>query len=103
MQMDEELLARGGPLRLTATIFGRVQGVSFRYYTLIEARRLGIAGWVQNEPGGTVRVLAEGPRADLEKLLDFLRHGPRGARVERVEEAWSPANLKFDSFEVRYG
>jgi acylphosphatase len=102
MQMEEGLLDRGDPLRLTATVSGRVQGVSFRYYTLMEARRLKVGGWVRNEPGGTVRVVGEGPRADLEKLLEFLRRGPRAARVGKVEVGWSPASLEFDSFEVRY-
>ena len=48
--------------RLDATVRGRVQGVGFRYMVLEEAHRLGLAGWVANEPDGSVRCVAEGTR-----------------------------------------
>lgn len=54
--------------RLELVVRGRVQGVYFRASTRDEARRLGLTGWVRNEPDGSVRVLAEGPRAALEAL-----------------------------------
>ncbi len=65
--------------RLHAKVTGRVQGVSFRYYTTQQALALGLSGWVMNLPDGrTVEVIAEGPRKDLQALLDWLRHGPSG-------------------------
>ena len=64
---------------------GSVQGVGFRYEAQREAERLGVLGWVRNEDDGTVRVHAEGPRAAVDSLLDFLRQGPRGAAVAEVE------------------
>ena len=42
---------------------GRVQGVGFRYATVSEARRLGLAGWARNAPDGSVEILAEGDPA----------------------------------------
>jgi acylphosphatase len=74
---------------LRATVHGRVQGVGFRIYVLIEARRLGLRGSVQNRPDGSVYVVAQGPRPALERLLSALRSGPPGARVERVATEWS--------------
>jgi acylphosphatase len=67
------------------TVTGRVQGVSFRYYTGVEAARLGVAGWVANEPDGTVAGHFEGEAAAVDALVDWCRTGPRLARVERVD------------------
>jgi acylphosphatase len=66
-------------------ISGRVQGVGFRYFTEASARREGILGWVRNTPDGCVEVVAEGDAEALERFERNLRHGPRGARVERVD------------------
>jgi acylphosphatase len=88
--------------RLEATVFGYVQGVYFRQTTQQEAQRLGIAGWVANEPGGTVRVVAEGPAQALEQLAGFLHVGPPAARVERVQINWLPATGEFNQFQVRW-
>jgi acylphosphatase len=88
--------------RLTATITGRVQGVSFRYYTRREATRLGVTGWVRNEADGSVRVVAEGSHDSVEKLLAFLERGSPSAQVRRVDAVWSAATSEFDRFEVRF-
>ena len=66
-------------------ISGRVQGVGFRYFTEATAAREGILGWVRNTPDGCVEVVAEGDAEALERFERSLRHGPRGARVERVD------------------
>ncbi len=87
--------------RLHAVVRGRVQGVSFRYYTQAEALRLGLTGWVRNQRDGTVEVTAEGPRATLEQLLTFLNRGPTAARVAAVTPAWSPATNEFRLFDIR--
>ncbi len=89
--------------RLEAVVHGRVQGVGFRMYVAETARDLGLAGWVANEPAGRLRCVAEGSPDDLQRLLDALRTGPRGAFVERVDEAWPPATGAFSRFEIRSG
>jgi acylphosphatase len=88
--------------RLTANITGRVQGVSFRYYTAREARRIGVSGWVKNEANGSVSVVAEGDQAALEELLEFLERGSPSALVYDVHANWSAASGEFDRFEVRF-
>lgn len=88
--------------RLDVTIRGRVQGVSFRYYTARRARDLGLTGYVRNKPDGTVEVVAEGQRARLEELLSFLRVGPRAAVVTEADHRWPAPTGGFDRFEVRY-
>lgn len=66
-------------------ISGRVQGVGFRYFAQATAAREGILGWVRNTSEGRVEVVAEGDAEALERFERSLWHGPRGARVERVD------------------
>ncbi len=68
-----------------AEIYGRVQGVAFRYYTRNNARRLGITGWAKNRPDGSVEVHAEGPPAAIDTFASWLREGPPAARVTRID------------------
>ncbi|MFH0751959.1 MAG: acylphosphatase [Chloroflexota bacterium] len=90
-----------GPVRLDATVVGRVQGVGFRWYVLDAAHRLELRGWVANEADGSVRCVAEGPRAALDALLRELATGPLGAGVERVVPRWGPAGGTLGPFEIR--
>jgi acylphosphatase len=66
-------------------VTGRVQGVSFRWYAASEARRLGLAGWVRNEPDGSVAAHLEGQADAVEEMVDWCRHGPPAARVHDVD------------------
>lgn len=92
-----------GVQRLEAEVVGRVQGVGFRYFVLGRAVRLGLNGWVRNlADDRRVSVVAEGPHARLEQLLEALRLGPPGSHVERVEVAWTNASGAFDGFSVRH-
>lgn len=87
--------------RLEASVYGQVQGVSFRMATRRVAQSLGLRGWVRNELDGSVHVVAEGDEAALRKLLAYLHEGPPAARVVRVEAAWRGATRSFSSFQVR--
>lgn len=88
--------------RLTAKIYGRVQGVFFRDTTRREAQRRDISGWVRNERDGSVRVVAEGSQEALSHLEQYLHRGPSSAQVERVESTWEDATGEFSGFRVRY-
>ena len=88
-------------MRLDATVGGRVQGVGFRWFVLDAACRLELRGWVANEADGSVRCVAEGPRAALDALLRELATGPLGAGVERVVPRWGPAGGTLGPFEIR--
>ena len=97
--MTEQMSAH---TRLHAIVHGRVQGVSFRYYTRRRASELGLVGYVRNMWAGTVEAVAEGPRPDVEELLAFLRVGPRAAFVTQVDTLWPTTTREFNRFEVRY-
>jgi acylphosphatase len=75
--------------RAHAVIHGRVQGVFFRGDMRDRARSLGVAGWVRNNPDGTVEAVLEGEDDQLELLLSWCRRGPAGARVDDVDVDWA--------------
>ena len=89
--------------RLVAGVNGRVQGVGFRWFVARSARRLGLTGWVANQPDGSLRVVAEGAAAELDRLAEQLRVGPSGAQVDRVDIERSQATGEFEGFEIRAG
>jgi len=66
-------------------VHGLVQGVFFRDSCRKEAQKAGVAGWVRNRPDGTVEALFEGSDDDVQRMLDWVRHGPTYAEVERVD------------------
>jgi acylphosphatase len=66
-------------------VTGRVQGVGFRWACEREAERLGVRGWVGNEPDESVAGHFEGDRDAVDELVEWCRSGPRGARVEGVD------------------
>ena len=88
--------------RLEAVVSGRVQGVSFRYYTQRKAMDLGVVGWVRNEPDGTVRTVAEGEDSALKSFREFLDVGPPYAEVTSVEEQWKEATGEFERFRITH-
>ena len=68
-------------VRVRAVVHGRVQGVFYRDSCRAQAQRLGVRGWVRNRPDGTVEVVAEGPRGQVDQLLAWCRAGPARATV----------------------
>jgi acylphosphatase len=66
-------------------VYGLVQGVSFRAYAAREARRLGLTGFVRNEPDGSVYLEAEGDEEAVRRFVAWCEHGPPEAHVQRME------------------
>jgi len=78
------------PARAHVVVRGRVQGVGFRYDTVLRARSLGLAGWVRNRSDGAVEAVFEGPRELVESIVEWCGRGPVGARVDEVEVRREP-------------
>ena len=76
--------------RARVVVRGRVQGVFFRAETRERARSFGLAGWVRNNPDGTVEAVFEGDRERVDSMLAWCRRGPSLARVDDVEIGWEP-------------
>ena len=82
-------------------IRGRVQGVSFRYYTMTEAKRLGVTGWVCNLWDGRVEAVAEGEEEHVQQLVEWCHRGPHSAVVDQVDWVWETPTSEFKIFSVR--
>ncbi len=88
--------------RIHVYISGRVQGVAFRWVTDDVARQLGVVGWVRNLRDGRVEVLAEAEEPTLKEFIEFLKRGPRHAKVTDIDIEWLEATGEFKRFDVRY-
>ncbi len=88
--------------QLRAKVYGLVQGVGFRAFTIREARRLGLTGWVKNLPDGTVEVLAQGPQSALENLVYALKRGPTTAKVQKVQTYFEDTEATLADFSIRW-
>ena len=82
-------------------IYGRVQGVGFRYSATNQARALGLKGWVENRPDGSVRSVIQGGRQDCLKYLEWCRRGSGYSWVEKVDVREMEPEL-LTSFRVKY-
>jgi acylphosphatase len=71
-------------IRRRVIVSGRVQGVFFRARCRDAARSAGVAGWVSNEPDGTVHAVFEGEPDAVDALVAWCRHGPADAVVTDV-------------------
>ena len=87
--------------RLHARVFGRVQGVGFRYFVMTAATEFGLKGWVRNRRDGSVEVLAEGELDQLKNLTRVLKRGSRSSAVTEVKTEIQTATGEFSSFFVR--
>jgi acylphosphatase len=85
-------------IRRRVVIHGHVQGVFFRDTARRKAGERGVTGWVRNCADGTVEAVFEGDPDSVTALVEWCRHGPRGADVSRVEVADEPAEglVRFD-------
>jgi len=86
-----------------AVVYGRVQGVFFRAFVSRRAIQLGLTGYVRNLPSEeAIEVHAEGERKQLEELISYLKIGPPGAKVEKVDTNWSEYTGSYSHFNIRY-
>lgn len=87
--------------RAAFRVYGRVQGVGFRWWTHRTAKRLGLTGSVRNLADGTVEVRVKGTDTAIQKLASSLQQGPASARVQRVErEPVEGKDIPRDDFRI---
>jgi acylphosphatase len=86
--------------RLVIKVSGRVQGVFYRASTRDMAERLGLKGFVRNEPDGAVYIEVEGDEAILAQFASWCTHGPELAKVDAINVNEVPL-VGFTKFEVR--
>ncbi len=88
--------------RAHVIISGTVQGVFFRSRTRQEATYHNVKGWVRNLFDGRVEAIFEGEEEAVNHMIEFSKHGPRGAVVSNIEIMWEDYVGNFDRFAIRY-
>lgn len=83
-------------------VFGKVQGVFFRYSTKQKADALGIKGFTRNMPDNSVEIIAQGNEESLNKFIEWLKQGPELAIVEKIDVSYETSQENFNDFSVRY-
>jgi acylphosphatase len=86
---------------VSVKVTGRVQGVAFRWYAVQEAERLGVRGWIRNEPDESVAGHFEGPADAVDALVGWCAHGPSYASVRHVAVT-DARPLDVAGFTIRY-
>jgi len=95
--------------QIRAYVKGEVIGVGFRAWTKIQAKMLGVCGWVRNvydRPevfgvDGGVEVVAQGEEEKINQFVELLKQGPPIARVDEVEIINEDPKEIFHQFEIR--
>ncbi len=88
--------------RVSVKIYGRVQGVFFRANTKERAEKLGVKGWVKNNPDGSVSAVFEGPDKSVDKIVDSCKHGHDYAEVTNIEVNEELYKGEFKDFKIIY-
>ncbi|AUG52332.1 acylphosphatase [Thalassospira marina] len=100
-QTDPDPKTGNGDIAVLVRIEGRVQGVWFRAWTVEQARKRGLTGWVRNRADGTVEAVFCGAPSVVQSMLGAAQQGPDGARVDRLHEEAIPIVEEFSGFEKR--
>jgi len=100
--MNQKLTSGDESARAHVWVKGRVQGVGFRAYVEYIARQIGdLTGWVRNVGYDTVEAIAEGERDKVNRLIEAIKQGPRGARVDESKVEWETPTGEFTQFGVK--
>ena len=87
---------------LKAKVYGKVQGVWFRKYTLDSARDIGVVGMVKNLVDGTVLVNVSGKNENLRKFKKLLENGSTNSTVDKIDYSWEDLSIEYSTFEIEY-
>jgi len=88
---------------------GDVIGVGFRAWAKIQAKIIGVNGWVRNVfehpdkfgAGGGVEALFQGEDTKVEEIVEKIKDGPPVSRVDDVELYFQNPKEIFEGFEIR--
>lgn len=86
---------------LIIRVYGRVQGVGYRYFAQKHARKLGIKGFAENKIDGSVYMEVMGEDESLRKFIELLKEGPPLAIVEKIQYEETDKKLEYNNFEIK--
>lgn len=90
-------------VRYTVTFTGTVQGVGFRYTAKSIARRFNVVGWVRNEESGSVKCVAEGEPAELDRFVAAVQHAMHGyIHQTDIQKSAATGEFRMGDFSIRH-
>jgi acylphosphatase len=89
-------------VRAHVLISGKVQGVFFRAKVCEMAVKSDVKGWVRNLEEDEVETVFEGEKEDVNKVIEFCKRGPVGAKVVSFEICWEEFRDEFKDFKIIY-
>ena len=84
---------------LRVMVRGQVQGVGYRASAVRQAHLQRVTGWVRNNADGTVEAIVQGSSDQVDRMLEWMRHGPPAARVTDIETETDLTERRFERFE----
>jgi acylphosphatase len=84
------------------TVYGKVQGVGFRYFSQMKAVQYDVRGWVKNSEEGAVEILAEGTQGNLDLFIEDVRRGNPFSKVNDVIVQDTNKTESYQSFKIKY-
>ncbi|GAA0740373.1 acylphosphatase [Clostridium oceanicum] len=88
--------------RYLVNVYGKVQGVGFRYFTYYIAKSYKLTGWVKNCDDGSVAIEIQGKGTDIEKFLTKIRIGTPFSKVKKVDVIKIDIDKKEKKFNLTY-
>ena len=85
---------------LKIEVYGRVQGISFRYCVKGFAEKNGIKGYIMNREDGSVEIVIQGSTDKVEQLLGWVKSSPGFSKVEKVKVSVLGKKQRFESFNI---
>jgi len=82
-------------------IKGDVIGVGFRAWTKIQAKIIGVNGWVRNHQEGFVEAQIQGEEEKVKQIIELIKKGPPVSHVSEVQIFYQEPKEIFDQFEIK--
>lgn len=81
-------------------IKGDVIGVGFRAWTKIQAKIVGVTGWVRNVDGDSVEAQAQGEEEKVKQIIELIKKGPPVSHVSDIQIFWQEPKEIYDEFKI---
>jgi len=88
--------------QVSIIVFGRVQGVGFRYFIKTKAQKLGLKGWVQNQADGSVKIKAKGDKEKIKELVNWCNKGSLFTQIEKIQIKEQKTENDLKDFTIIY-
>lgn len=89
-------------IQLRIIVSGKVQGVGYRYFSQMKAVQYGVKGWAKNLPDGSVEIIAQGNKNQLDPFIEELRKGNPFSKINHLDITEMEQTEPYHSFTIKY-